>query len=122
MAIVGGQDRIAENQGSRTDQQVRERDNHATALLFGVEPASQQRSFLGVRVHRQVSQEFIEEGLTPKSHFRRRCAMEAMNELSQAYGRQGCVLVAGSAEDSRDQLFDSFPATFGRDDDAGVED
>jgi hypothetical protein len=48
--------------------------------------------------------------------------MEAMNELSQAYGRQGCVLVAGSAEDSRDQLFDSFPATFGRDDDAGVED
>ena len=41
--------------------------------------------------------------------------------VSATRSRQDCLLVTGTSEDSRDQLFDVFAPSFGRDDDAGVE-
>jgi hypothetical protein len=45
-----------------------------------------------------------------------------VNQFGQAYGAERRVLVAGGAEDSPDQLFDRFPATFRSDNNAGIED
>jgi hypothetical protein len=61
VARIGGQHGEAERQGRRTNQQVAERDDHSYAPLLAVEHARKQRRLLGVRVHREVRQEFLEK-------------------------------------------------------------
>lgn len=81
VAKVDCQHRIAERQCRGTDEQVRERDNHSTPLLFAVELACQQRGVFRVGIHRQVCQEFVEEGFPAKTPFRCECAIDAVNQF-----------------------------------------
>lgn len=63
MAQIRGQHRKAQRQSCCANQQVPEGNNHTLILLLSVELPGKHGRFFRVRVHRQVCEYFIQEGL-----------------------------------------------------------
>jgi hypothetical protein len=59
VAEIAGQHLVAERKRRCSDQQVPERNHHASALLLSVDFAGQQRGFFCVWIDRQIGQQFI---------------------------------------------------------------
>jgi hypothetical protein len=86
VAEIDGQDREAKLQRGDTDQQVGEGDGHALGLLLAVDLCGQQSGRFGVRIDRQIAQQFVDEGLAAKPHRRGLRAIDSVGQFRQPNG------------------------------------
>ena len=94
MAQIFGQHGKPERQHCCADEQASKRNHYAFALLLSVEFSGQHRSFFRVRINGQVSQQFIEEGLTAETHRRSLRAIEPVDQFCEADGPEPTLIGA----------------------------
>jgi hypothetical protein len=88
VAEIDGQNREAEGERCSSDQQVCEGDSHALGLLLTVDLSGQHCGLFRVGIDREITEQFLDEGLTAQPPLWGLCAIDAVDEFGQSNPRR----------------------------------